>query len=231
MRDSPVLVIAVLSNIVVSASGVLYFAAVRNATRQGDGCGWERTIIAVDPDGEVLWQYPPTGDLLDPSPRLQSGQDLQTFSIAVSDTAVVFCGLRPRNTTVDGDIGFGAVDATGGQLVSSDASATVRTAKRLLQLLLPPPRQPLVLVDLPSEGIQKRSIIAEACLHAPADSTICGRDNGRRRTRGASSGAQRTETPSLRSTHHCVDASLLTPLLLLLPPFTLPPPRSCGATP
>jgi len=119
--DAPVFVTAVVSNLVVSEAGVLFFVAVRNATApQADSGGWERVMLAVDGTaGEVLWSFPPTGDLFDPAPRLQPGQDLQTVSLALTRAAVIFCGALPRNASIDGDFGIGAVSAAGGELVSA----------------------------------------------------------------------------------------------------------------
>ena len=147
--DAPISLVAVLSNVVVSAAGVLYFAAVRNATVAGSprGGDWERILLAVDgSSGNVLWMYPSAGDLLDPSPRLRSGEDLQLLSLSLAQAALVFCGTRPKNSSIVGDVGIGAVDLAGGDLVSGCAPARQRSSpydsSTLAPLRLCAPRAP-----------------------------------------------------------------------------------------
>jgi hypothetical protein len=116
--DTPVLLTAVISNIVVSDSGELFFAAVRNATSEGDLGGWERVLLSVNgKSGEVIWIYPSKGDLLDPSPRIKSNDELHMMTISLTQSSLIFCGLRPRNGTIN-IVGLGAVDASDGALVS-----------------------------------------------------------------------------------------------------------------
>ena len=116
--DTPVLLTAVISNIVVSDSGELYFAAVRNATGDGDFGGWERVLLSVNgKSGEVIWIYPSKGDLLDPSPRIKSNDELHLLTLSLTESSLIFCGLRPRNGTVN-NVGLGAVDTSDGALVS-----------------------------------------------------------------------------------------------------------------
>lgn len=123
--DTPVFLTAVISNIVVSDSGELFFAAVRNATGDGDFGGWERVLLSVNgKTGEVIWIYPPKGDLLDPSPRIKSSDELHLLTVSLTESSLIFCGLRPRNGTVN-NVGIGAVDTSDGALVSKQFSLSL----------------------------------------------------------------------------------------------------------
>jgi hypothetical protein len=135
----PVQVAAIISNVVVDeASGLVVFAAVRNATAANASAGaegaWERVMVAVAGEsGEVVWVFPAEGrDLLDPSPRIAAGGAVETLRLAISGAAVAFCGVRPRNASSEGYVGVGAVDLAGGALVGRQcACARARARVRL----------------------------------------------------------------------------------------------------
>lgn len=110
-------IVAIVSNLVVSNTGIIYFAAVKNTTDSEGNVQWERILVSIDgKTGSVLWIS--SNNIFIPSSFLNPGDELELLSLSLTSTALVYCGLRPSNSTDNGNFGLGAVDIAGGALVS-----------------------------------------------------------------------------------------------------------------